>query len=248
MNNNHKLHKYRIINYINFIALFSINILSSSALADPKQDFEKALKAYDEKGFSIAFDLFKNSAEAGFIMAQQNLAWMYENGIGTDQSYKNAYKWRLKAAKRGVLYAQNDLGSMYLYGRGVPQNYTDAVKWFQKAANSGLAKAQFNLAVMHQFGKGVSENTNQAAQWYHKAAIQGEESAQYQLGKLYLKGDGVIKENVFAYMWFNISASQGYTKAIKARDELAMKMSQSDLEYAQSRAKLCVMSAYRQCE
>lgn len=248
MTNNHKLHKYMRINYIIFIVFFSTIILSRSAFADPKQDFDKALQAYERKEFTVAIDLFKKSAEAGFIMAQQNLAWMYENGIGTDHSYKNAYKWRLKAAERGVVYAQNDLGSMYLYGRGVPQNYIDATKWFQKAAYSGLAKAQFNLAVMYQFGRGVPKNTLQAAKWYSKAAIQGEESAQYQLGKLYLKGDGVIKENVFAYMWFNISASQGYTKAIKARDELAMKMSQSDLEYAQSRAKLCVMSAYRQCE
>jgi hypothetical protein len=98
---------------------------------------------------------------------------MYDNGQGTPQDYKQAFKWYMKAAEQGYASAQYNLGSMYNNGQGTPQDYKQAIKWYTKAAEQGDASAQYNLGLMYYNGQGVIPNNKYAYAWFSLAAISG---------------------------------------------------------------------------
>ena len=69
----------------------------------------------------------------GVASAQQNLGFMYANGRGVPQDFKEAVRWYRLAADQGHAGAQNNLGAMYNNGLGVPQDFKEAVRWKVRA-------------------------------------------------------------------------------------------------------------------
>ena len=79
-------------------------------------------------------------------------------------------------------------------------------------------------------------------------AEQGDASAQNNLGFMYVYGKGVLQDYVRAHMWFNIAASSGGSKnSSKSRDNVAKKMTPSQVEKAQKLARECVRKKYKGC-
>jgi hypothetical protein len=70
------------------------------------------------------------------------LGYLYENGKGVPQDYKEAVKRYRLAAENGDAEAQNNMGVMYEKGRAVPQNDKEALKWYRLAAEQGHAEAR----------------------------------------------------------------------------------------------------------
>ena len=200
---------------------------------------------------------FLNAAEQGHTQAQYNLGRMYQNGRGVQQDapcgprqislwelmyanrqgvpqdYIEAEKWYRKAAEQGDASAQNNLGLMYHEGQGVPQDYIEAIKWYRKAAEQGHAHAQCNLGVGYYGGQGVARDYVEAVKWFLNAAEQGHTQAQYNVGLMYWRGEGAPQDFVKAHMWLDLSAAQGDSDAKKYRDELAERMSPSQLAEAE---------------
>ena len=83
--------------------------------------------------------------------------------------------------------------------------------------------------------------------WYRLAAEQGDADAQNNIGVRYENGEGVLQDNVRAHMWFNIAAANGYEKAGEWRDKTAAKMTSADISKAQSMARECMSSKYKNC-
>ncbi|MDR2220364.1 MAG: sel1 repeat family protein [Methylobacillus sp.] len=79
----------------------------------------------------------RKAAEQGNVDAQLELGWMYENGKGVPQDYKEAITWYRKAAEQGDADGQLFLGMMYLEGKGVPRNLVLAYMLFNLAAVEG---------------------------------------------------------------------------------------------------------------
>ena len=101
-----------------------------------------ALACYDESLSDRAnFDNCLVDAEKGDAFAQFSLGFMYNNGQGVAQDYKEALKWYTKAAEQGIAKAQNNLGVMYVKGQGVAQDYKSAHMWFNIAAANGASNA-----------------------------------------------------------------------------------------------------------
>lgn len=75
--------------------------------------------------------------EQGDEVAQYNLAFMYEKGIGVVQDYQQAVFLYSMAAGQGNADAQLNLGGMYDTGEGVDQDYAQAITWWGKAAEKG---------------------------------------------------------------------------------------------------------------
>jgi TPR repeat protein len=73
--------------------------------------------------------------------------FMYANGHGVPQNYREAIESLRKAANQGYANAQHNLGVMYRDGQGVLQNYVEAVKWFRKAADQLMCPACENRRV-----------------------------------------------------------------------------------------------------
>ena len=109
-------------------------------------------------------------ADQGDAEAQVSLGFMYGNGRGVVQDYKQAVVWYRKAADQGETWSQFNLGVMYHKGRGVVQDYKQAVVWYRKAADQGDANAQYSLGVMYFTGQGVAQNYVQAHKWVNLAA------------------------------------------------------------------------------
>lgn len=67
-------------------------------------------------------------------------------------------------------------------------------------------------------------------------AATGDADAQYLLGRLYAAGNGVIQDYVEAHKWFNLAASGGHRQAAQARDDIADRMTATQIAEAQRRA------------
>ena len=193
--------------------------------------------------FSIALGM-ANGANAGPL----------EDGLAAAQRQDFATAFRLwkPLADKGDANAQYNLGLMYANGRGVAQDYKEAVKWYRLAAAQGNANAQYNLGVMYDQGNGVAQDYKEAVKWYRLAAAQGDARAQYNLGVMYDNGDGVAQDYTRAHMWFNLAASSltgdDGKRASTNRDNIAKKMTPSQIEKAHDMARKCQASNFQQCD
>jgi uncharacterized protein len=143
--------------------------------AGPLEDaIDAAVKKGDD---ATAVRLFRELANQRNAYGQFNLGGMYAAGLGVQQDYSEALKWRRLAADQGHAYAQVNVGDMYANGQGVPQDYSEAVKWYRLAADQDLSYAQYNLGKMYADGRGVPQDYVRAHLWFNLAASQDNQSA-----------------------------------------------------------------------
>ena len=126
-------------------------------------------------------------------------------------------------------------------------DYATALREWKPLAEQGYYNAQNNLGVMYDSGRGVQQDYKTAVKWYRLAAEQGNSRAQYNLGAMYDNGKGVPQDYVRARMWYDIVASSGDKEAVKQRDNVAKKMTPSQIETAQKLARECVRKEYQGC-
>ncbi len=129
--------------------------------------------AYEKGDYATALAEFQPLAEQGDSKAQNALGWMYYQGHGVPQDYKQAVKWYALSVEQGNADAQVNLGLMYDQGKGVPQDYKLAFLLYKIVAEQGRAEAQNNLGVMYGEGKGVLQDLVLAHMWFNLAASNG---------------------------------------------------------------------------
>jgi TPR repeat protein len=183
-------------------------LLPETGVTEPKSGVDAAYKAYRDGDDAASLRLARPLAEQGSARAEALMGLMYYHGRGVQTNEQEAARWFRRAADQGEASAQFHLGMMYATGRGLPQSFSESAKWIRRSANAGYAEAQFNLGVM------------------------------------YYKGQGVSQSNLYAHVWFNLaaarfSASEGNKRdqAIKARDDVATKMTPEEISRAQKLAR-----------
>ena len=144
----------------------------------------------------------------------------------------------------GAALAQDFQKGFTAYNEG---DYATALKEWRPLAEQGNADVQFNLGLMYDKGEGVLQDYAEALKWYRLAAEQGVATAQNNIGLMYRNGEGVLQNNVMAHMWYNIAAANGAEKAGEWRDERAGLMTSADISKAQSMARECMSSKYKNC-
>ena len=149
------------------------------------------------------------------------------------------------AFNAGSILAQDFQKGVAAYQSG---DYVTALQEWRPLAEQGDADAQYNLGLMYLKGEGVLQDYAEAVKWYRLAAEQGIASAQTNIGVMYEYGDGVLPDNVRAHMWYNIAAANGDEKAGEWRDEREGLMTSADISKAQSVAKECMSSNYKNCD
>lgn len=107
----------------------SINIQEGSLLADEPPPAETKAEA-------MARILLKK-AEEGDVVAQFNLAYCYQAGVGVLQNNDECVRWYTIAAMNGHPASQHNLGVLYMTGEGVEQDYEQAYTWGVLAAENG---------------------------------------------------------------------------------------------------------------
>lgn len=97
------------------------------------------------KNQAAAFELFKACANKGHSGSQNNLGFMFEEGIGTKKDLKQAMTWYQKAADYNNANGVCNLANMIEHGRGVPANPDQAYTLYQKASELGSKVARQNV-------------------------------------------------------------------------------------------------------
>jgi TPR repeat protein len=160
-------------------------------------------------------------AESGNVQAQEQLAYLYDQGKGVPQDDVQAAFWLRKAADQRDSWAETQLGKLYSEGSGVPKDEKLAIQWWRKADAQGDTDATRLLAgsgdVAAQWAVGSNFDSEgqytQAAVWFRKAAERGDAEAQDKLGHLYSEGKGVPQDKILAAVWWRKAADQGNANA-----------------------------------
>lgn len=125
-------------------------------------------EAYSMENYAKAAELYRKDAELGVIVAEVNLAFMYLDGIGVQQSDEQAAKWFAKAAQQGNVEAQHNLGLLYQAGKGVVKDAVEADKWLLlgKAVKESAAlektMTDAQIADAHRLAKAWQDAFNKA--------------------------------------------------------------------------------------
>ncbi len=216
------------------------------------------------QNYAEAARWFQSSADKNNDLALVNLGLAYEHGLGVKKDRAKASHLFLSAeavlAEEAHLLSAHLLSeeagqreALYYLGlsyeerarhkyekgarRGDPRVYKTAFSYFMQAAKKGHPDAQMKVGAMYTLGRGVPKDTTEGAMWLLKAAQQDQSEAQFLLGMDYVAGDGVLKDYVQAYMWFDFAASRGNMEGRKQRDQLAKKMTPSQIAEAQQLVK-----------
>jgi TPR repeat protein len=164
-------------------------------------------KAYYLLGnYEKAVDFFQKASEQGNFIAQFNLAYCFDEGIGIEKNFEKAFYWYSKSAEAGDFRAQCNLGNCYTNGQGVKADPIKAFYWFKKSTEQDYSTGQCNLGLCYQSGIGIEQDYSKAAHWFHKASDQGNSSGQFYLGLFYYQ---IEKNYEQAFNFFKKSASKG---------------------------------------
>lgn len=81
---------------------------------EPAQDlFDEGERLYGAGLREAAVKPFLAAAQAGNSMAQLQIGWHYEKGVGVTRSYSEAAKWYRKSVNQGNPIAMKNLGQFY---------------------------------------------------------------------------------------------------------------------------------------
>lgn len=178
-----------------------------------------------------------------------------------------AYRILLGLANRGVAEAEQQLGELLSEGySNIPTDYPAAITLFRRAAGQGYMLGAINLAQMYQrggfvsggtlTGKGIPKDYATAVTWYRTALDRGDALiktlARMGLADIYAQGGyGVEQDYEQAYKFFDIAAMHKSSldfgdcagdfclskAAAFSRDQLAVKMTQDQINEAQRLAR-----------
>ena len=172
-------------------------------------------------------------AKSGDAAAQLELATRYAEA---ERNYDMAALWYGKAAEQGLAAAEYRLASLYQRGLGVAQDTQRAQNLYQRAAEKGNTRAMHNLGVLAVESADGNPNYISAALWFGKAAEYGVRDSQYNMAVLLARGLGLPKDLVKSYVWFSIVAAAGDPDATKKRDEVAARLTSSEVASANAAA------------
>lgn len=150
------------------------------ARQEPAQDLmAEADRIWKSGDHAAAARPYLAAARAGNSLAQLQIGWHYEKGVGVPQSFKEAALWYRKAADQGLASAMTNLGNLYELGEGVPEDWVESAKWRLKSAQLGDSGGQSALGAAYEFGIGLPQNRKLAIQWDQEAAAQGNAQSAY---------------------------------------------------------------------
>ena len=106
-----------------------------AGVSDPKAQYEIAVSiakgSVTKDDDVLAAQWMRLSADQGYAPAQNQLGWMYENGLGVRADGAAAAHWYGAAAKAGYTDALYNLDWLYLQGRAIHTDATEARSWYR---------------------------------------------------------------------------------------------------------------------
>ena len=146
-------------------------------LGEAAKEYKRGADAYSRGDYLAALAEWQPLAEQGYTDAQNNLGYIFANGLGVKQDYAEASKWYRLSAQAGDASGQHNLGVIYAMGLGVPQDFAEALKWYRRSAEQGYVEAVRSLGVTYYHGRGVPKDNVESYKWFHIAAELGHPTA-----------------------------------------------------------------------
>ena len=84
-------------------------------------------------------------AENGGPLARLMVGAMYYLGEGTEQDYKEAFNWYLKAAENGIPSAKVEVATRYEIGLGVDRDSKKASIWLKRSLEEVIKEISNSL-------------------------------------------------------------------------------------------------------
>jgi serine/threonine-protein kinase len=132
---------------------------------------------------SLATEMYRLAAEAGYQPAFAMLAQRLDRGLGVPRDARAAASWYDRAASGGDPASQVALAGMYAQGRGVSRDEALAARWYREAARAGVAEAEYQLALIYFRGRGVPRSDSAGMAWLGSAASRGHADAKKELDR-----------------------------------------------------------------
>ena len=183
-------------------AQYLLALLLKDGKSDPPDDLPQASH------------LLLSAANNGYKEAQNELGVMYEQGVGTKQSYTEAIRWYQQAAAQGEPFSLTNLGRLAESGFGMPKDHAAAARWYEMALKLDVARAKGLLARLLVEGWGTSQDVPRAIDLYRQAGLAGEASSWFDLGFLYEQGKHVPQNDAKAMEYYARSADGGNRAAM----------------------------------
>jgi TPR repeat protein/tRNA A-37 threonylcarbamoyl transferase component Bud32 len=127
-----------------------------------------------------AFHWYTKAAVKKYVIAQHELGYCFENGLGVRQDLKQAVTWYKRAADQGAPEAQFALACCYRDGSGTAKNTTKYVELLEAAADSNMIEALYELGLHYEE---VETDRKKAGKYYKRAADLGDSRAKERLLK-----------------------------------------------------------------
>ncbi len=176
------------------------------------------------------------AANAGDAAAQYEMGIRLADGQGTTPDSQAALQWFTKAAQQNLAPATYRAATMYERGLGTQKDLKRARELYLKAANAGHVRSMHNLGVLSAETVDGKPDYAAAASWFRKAAEYNVRDSQFNLAILYARGMGVEQNLAQAWVWFNAAAAQGDADAGRKRDDVASRMTASQIASAKAQA------------
>lgn len=174
------------------------------SLSQMYEDYYQGDKAED------AFRWMKRASESDDenvrIEALHCLILMYQEGQGTEESYKDAFKTAETLSKTGDTRAAFIISEFYYKGKGTNQSEEKAYNCFKDGCKADLHPLTIIQYLVRILG---DENKSKIFEWIKKLAIDGVPNAAYLLGQSYVRGDGTNKDSAEAFRWLTESSLRG---------------------------------------
>lgn len=120
-----------------------------------------------------AFKFYYEAALSGDPVAQNQIGFCYQYGIGENMDFSKAFEWYKKAADHNSVIALRNLGYCYMHSLGVALDKTTGFKLYLKSAELGYAHAMNSVGYSYYYGNGVGRNLTKAKEWFKRAVENG---------------------------------------------------------------------------
>ena len=140
------------------LTVIIVFVLYSVLSTSGEQYHKEANDFYKNKNYVKALELYKKSADKGFINAYYDVGVMLIRGQGTPKNDVEASKWLKLGAEKGDANSQSLLGLAYAGGEGVVKNMEESLRWLKLAAKQGNPVALFEVGKFYFRGDLIAKD------------------------------------------------------------------------------------------
>ena len=155
---------------------------------------------------------YQKAAEQDYWPAMNNLACMYRDGTGIEQSKEKAFELFLKAAQNELMLAQYNVARCFEHGAGVAKNFDLAFDWYNAAGKQGDAISLFKCGCFYFDGMGRPKDKKRGFDFFKQAAEKSHTHSIYLVGYCLQNGFGTEYSDTFVE-WYQKAADAGHAQA-----------------------------------